>query len=129
MQELNVFDFLASLLGGRSNGCQQAKKRSRRRLLLALDQLESRLAPAVNLLANGDLEGGIWSTDFGGGGSWATDQSHSPSHSLKIGGSAPFQIGWSNGRTTVASGATYTASMWVMANGLAGDATLNIFWY
>src|SRR5262249_38966030 len=60
---------------------------------------------------------------------WATDASHSSSHSLKTSAAAPFMIAWNSTAFTVTAGTTYNLSMWAKASGLAGNASLNIHWY
>jgi hypothetical protein len=74
---------------------------------------------------------GLYTTQGPATFTWATDQSRSPTHSLKIVSSKLKLVRWmTNTRQVVAqAGKTYSASVWVKTSGLSGSARLAFtFW-
>lgn len=92
---------------------------------------------AVNLVPNGGMEGGKWTAgSFVGSNvtSWATDQSRSPTHSLKTSSGSAYFNYFKSAKFPVTPGQSYALSAWIRTQSLAADAgwsqgvMLNLLW-
>jgi hypothetical protein len=91
-------------------------------------------SPTNELAPNPDFEqspAGVYTTNGPATFTWATDQSRSPSHSLKIVSSTSQLVRWmtNTGQIAAQAGKSYSASVWVRTSGLSGNARLVFtFW-